>query len=193
MRLSWTKEYRAWREIIRRCQNPNRGDYRYYGGRGIRVCARWRNSFANFLNDMGIAPSRLHTVDRRNNDGNYEPGNCRWATRAEQAINSRQCHMVAFRGETMPLTQWAIRTGIKVENLYTRLNRLGWSTERALTTPARTFHRGNGQKISFSGQTLSLSEWAERLSLNLSTLWVRLNYYGWSVERALTTPSRQSR
>ena len=76
-----TPEYKAWCQLINRCENPNGPDYRIYGARGISVCERWRNSFQNFLADMGARPTPRHSVDRRNGDGNYEPGNCCWATK----------------------------------------------------------------------------------------------------------------
>jgi hypothetical protein len=77
-----------WRNMIRRCHNPESHDYPRYGGRGIKVCEAWRNSFQRFCEDIGPRPSAEHSVDRYpNNDGDYEPGNCRWATRKEQAAN----------------------------------------------------------------------------------------------------------
>lgn len=85
-----TAEYRAWQAMIQRCTNPKNDNFEYYGGRGIKVCDRWRNSYADFLGDMGRRPSRRHSIDRKDNDGNYEKGNCRWATRFLQNTNRRR-------------------------------------------------------------------------------------------------------
>jgi len=82
-------EYQAWSGLIQRCENPKNKRFHDYGGRGIKVCERWRISFADFFADMGLKPSPKHSIDRINNDGNYESGNCRWATDAEQRSNKR--------------------------------------------------------------------------------------------------------
>jgi hypothetical protein len=95
-----TPEYYAWAASIRRCHNPRNPYYRNYGGRGIQVCDRWRKSFANFLSDVGVRPSPELTLDRVNNDGNYEPGNVRWATRSEQNSNQRRQSRKATRSTT---------------------------------------------------------------------------------------------
>jgi hypothetical protein len=89
-------DYNCWRKMRSRCNDTNNAEYRYYGGRGIRVCERWAD-FAVFMMDMGARPTPAHTIDRINNDGNYEPDNCRWATMAEQNRNKRKAYSVTPR------------------------------------------------------------------------------------------------
>lgn len=130
--LSKTTEFKAWGGMLDRCRNPNTKGYARYGGRGIRVCARWRQSFVAFLEDMGSRPSRRHSIDRIDNDGDYEPGNCRWATRKEQMRNTRANVMVEHEGETLCLVEWAERCGISPARLWRRLH-AGWSVKAALS------------------------------------------------------------
>ena len=137
---SWTPEYRAWHALRGRCNNPKNPKYKDYGGRGITVCERW-DVFANFLADMGRKPSAIHSIDRIDVNGNYEPGNCRWATRKEQANNCRSNHEITFQGRTKNLTQWSEETGLPYLTLLMRIRR-GWTAELALTTPVKV-----GQKI----------------------------------------------
>lgn len=106
-----TKEYCTWDGMIQRCGNPNNKRFAHYGGRGISVCERWRRSFEAFLLDMGRATSSRHTIDRINNDGNYEPGNCRWATYKEQNANTSRTLKVEINGTVVPLFTEAIARG----------------------------------------------------------------------------------
>ncbi len=135
--LTKTGEYASWYGMHSRCSNPKTDRYKDYGGRGVRVCERWKD-FLTFLADMGPKPSPEHTLDRfPDNDGNYEPGNCRWATPAEQGRNRRDNCYLTCQGRTMTMTDWAAELGITPATLWCRLHMLGWSIERALTTPAR--------------------------------------------------------
>ncbi|MGP3738010.1 HNH endonuclease signature motif containing protein (plasmid) [Streptomyces sp. GDS52] len=131
-----TPLYSRWNGIIQRTTNPNDSHYKWYGGRGISVCHRWRESFEAFAADMGPTFSPDLEIDRIDPNGNYEPSNCRWATRSEQARNTRRNKRLTFRGQTMVLTDWANLLGIKPATLSRRVSQLGWSVERALTTGA---------------------------------------------------------
>jgi hypothetical protein len=128
-------EYRVWTHMKARCTNPRDNSYSRYGGRGIKVCDRWLNSFENFLSDMGLRPSSAHSIDRVDNDGNYTPRNCVWATKQVQCRNQRTNHKITFATQTLVLTDWASKIGISAPTLRHRLGILGWSVERALTTP----------------------------------------------------------
>jgi len=120
--------------MLKRCHNANRPDYARYGGRGIRVCDAWRTSFVTFLRDVGPKPGRAYTLERINNDGDYEPGNVRWATRKEQARNSRRNVWLSLLGRVLLLDDWAKEIGIDRRTLRRRMLR-GWDDEKVLTTP----------------------------------------------------------
>lgn len=129
-----TAEYRCWAHIIGRCENPNDNAFGNYGGRGIIVCKRWRDSFEAFFEDMGPRPSPKHSIDRIDVNGNYEPGNCRWAIKFEQDRNKRTNRWVEYQGERLCIKDMAAKHGIERRTLGDRLKR-GWSVERAITTP----------------------------------------------------------
>jgi hypothetical protein len=104
-----TTEYKIWLHMKSRCSNPDDPHFADYGGRGIKVCERWENSFSNFLSDMGNRPSKMHSIDRfPDNNGGYSPDNCRWATREEQSRNKRNNRIVSYKGKTMIDTDLAI-------------------------------------------------------------------------------------
>lgn len=120
-----TPEYSVWASMMTRCTNPKASNFKHYGARGIYVCGRWQK-FSNFIRDMGARPSSRHTIERKNSDGNYEPSNCRWATRKEQANNRRSNRMITFNGKTQSVSMWADEVGISAETIRQRLIR-GWS------------------------------------------------------------------
>lgn len=132
-------EWKSWDSAIQRTTNPNHKSYADYGGRGIVVCARWA-SFETFYEDMGPRPSREHSLDRYpDQNGNYEPGNCRWATSSEQANNKRNNVMATVDGRTMTVHQWASASGIPASVITQRVKRgiIG----AALLKPVRPIRR----------------------------------------------------
>lgn len=138
--MKYTPEYRVWTSLIHRCRRPQNRAYRNYGGRGIRVCDRWANSFEAFIEDVGCRPSPTHSIDRIDNEGHYEPGNVRWATREEQATNRRTNLYLELNGERKTLSQWSRVCGINRVVIKQRLDS-GWTLERALHTPVKILRR----------------------------------------------------
>ncbi len=133
-----SNEARTYYAMKARCYNPKSHLFDRWGGRGIKVCDRWLDSFANFVADMGSKPTSKHSLDRIDNDGDYTPENCRWATPREQARN--RSSSVLHDGKT--LAQWSEETGIHYQTLSNRLLR-GWTLQRAVTEPVRAQHRQN--------------------------------------------------
>lgn len=151
-------EYRAWADLIQRCTNPKNPQWRLYGGRGITVCRCWRESFALFLVEVGPRPGVGYSIDRIDPEGGYwcghrlcpecgpfgRPRNVRWADRRTQNRNRRNCRVVTLDGQTLPMAEWIERKGLPASTVHSRI-RLGWTAERALTTPTRArAHVGTG-------------------------------------------------
>jgi hypothetical protein len=130
--LCQTKEYVAWCGMKSRCNNENFKFFKNYGGRGIKVCDRWKD-FYTFFEDMGPVPDGK-SLDRIDNEKGYSPENCRWATRTEQARNKRNLVFITANGETKCLGEWSEQTGIKVSTLSARL-KLGWADDKVVNTP----------------------------------------------------------
>jgi hypothetical protein len=124
----------------KRCYAPNHKSYPIYGGRGIIVCDEWVNSFETFYDYVGEPPSDIHTIDRIETNGNYQPGNVKWSTPTEQANNRRNNINITYNEETHTLKQWADKIILHEDTLWRRLNS-GWSIEKALTTPNRNIER----------------------------------------------------
>lgn len=137
-----TPEYKAWRGAIGRCIHKSHPSWRWYGARGIKVCAAWRLDFLAFFREIGPRPSSKHSLDRIDNNRDYEPGNVRWATAAEQLKNRRTTRWLTFQGRTQTVGEWARELKINYCTLIQRITMRGWSVESAITTPSEIKYRG---------------------------------------------------
>ena len=175
---SGTHEHFVWKGINQRCNDTNNPKY---GGRGIRVCQRWMD-FANFFADMGECPEGF-SIERIDNDGDYSPENCKWATVKEQANNRRTSNLVTYQGRTQTLTAWCGDLNLPISTIESRIKR-GWTPEKAFTKPIGK--NAKGIQVTYKGKTQNLSQWATELDVNVRKLIWRINK-GWPVERAFTT------
>lgn len=138
---SRTRTYQIWCAMKRRCYSHLCKEYENYGGRGISICERWRSYFENFLSDMGECPSNKHSIDRIDNNGNYEPSNCRWATSKEQGNNTRRNVRIEYNGEMKTIAEVADLVGIPYRTIYYRIFSYGWNPKMAYSTPVDTKRR----------------------------------------------------
>ena len=129
-----TREYNVWVDMRQRCSNPNRGNFKFYGGRGISVCREWNSSFMAFLSDMGLRPTPEHTIERIDNDGPYAPWNCKWATASEQRHNYSRNHWIEVDGRRQTIGDWAKERGIGEDLIRIRIRR-GISERDAVMIP----------------------------------------------------------
>lgn len=175
----------VWSDMKRRCKNPSRKNYPHYDGRGITVCPEWED-FNNFY-EWAIANgySQGLSLDRINNNGNYEPDNCKWSTVKEQNDNRSCTVKFTYNGETRTLTEWSELYGLKYGLLYDRIFREGLSFEEAIHKPYEKRER----LIKYNGKTQNLTEWSKELGLSYGLLKNRLNKLHWTVEKAFNTPA----
>lgn len=138
-----TRTYHSWRSMMMRCYYDKCDGYKYWGGRGISVCGAWHD-FSNFLADMGEKPHGT-TLDRINNDGDYTPKNCRWATPSEQSRNRRNAVYLEAKGDRLTIAEWAKRLGVDQHVIQKRLKR-GWPADQAVSVPSRTYPGGRGER-----------------------------------------------
>lgn len=189
----------SWELMQSRCYNPRSSQYYLYGARGITVCERWRKNYAAFLADMGERPEGT-TLDRYPDcNGNYEPGNCRWATPKEQANNRRDNRLIVAFGKEQTLKQWAEEYKIPVGTLSGRLDRSGMPIEDALTKPvywnlqtkeikAKVYrNRKSNVFIEAFGQRKTLVEWSEIYGIKPAVISARIRRRGMTPEQAMTT------
>lgn len=189
--------YKSWDSMLSRCRNPNAQGYENYGGRGIKVCDTWLD-FRVFLSDMGVRPSGT-SIDRIDCNKGYEPGNCRWATRIEQARNTRATKNYEMDGRSMCLAAWAEEFGVSQAVVRKRVSVMGWDLRRALTTPVDTHYSrrtpeggtGHTRKINVEGAVLTIAEVCKATGLAYSTVWSRLNRSYKS--GPITSPAREVR
>lgn len=127
-------EYKLWGHIKERCYNKNAAHYDLYGGRGIKMCKRWRKSFPNFYRDMGKRPEGM-TIERKNSNGHYSPSNCRWATNMEQQSNRSNNKRISVNGKVKTYSQWEREFNLPRRTISCRITRLGWTPRKAVLTP----------------------------------------------------------
>lgn len=191
-------EWHAWRNMKARCYNKNLPNYHRYGGRGITVCEEWlgKEGFENFLHSMGLKPSPDLTLDRIDNNGNYEPSNCRWADVKAQSNNQEKNIVLIYKGKSLTLAQWAEKLGMTYEQIRARY-RYGWDANSIIETPKNKYHkeRRNGSKsrlLTYNGKTMNLAQWARELGTGYEVLRTRVRN-GWDDKAVLSTPARKSK
>lgn len=143
--LSNDPTYTSWRGMVERCNNPKNSKYSYYGGKGIKIDSRWL-IFKNFYEDMGIRPSKNHTIDRIDCNKDYYKENCRWATRKEQTENRSSTYRIKYKNKTKTLSEWADILKIKYGTLRDRIEKLKWSIEEAFNKPINNPYKGKIKK-----------------------------------------------
>ena len=189
---STTSEYRTWRSMRTRCRcDPH---YQKLG-----ICKAW-DSFEQFRRDMGSRPSPRHQIDRIDNKLGYSATNCRWVTPKEQARNRSTNRIIELDGKRMPLIEALEHQGLNVGTFYSRLRR-GCNEQRALTSghlslkgrPRNDSHKSNSRRITINGETFHLAEWLRRYGLTKQAFAHRVKVHDWSVEDAITIPSRNAK
>ena len=181
--LEHKRLYSIYNWMKRRCYGENEPRYKDYGGRGIKVCDEWLNEEHGFDSFVSWALSNDYsdelTIDRIDVDGDYSPNNCRWFTAAEQNINKRDTLTVEYEGEQIPLKKLCESLGIPYDCTHNRIYNLGWSVEKAITTPSQ--------------RETSLAKKCREHGIKYDTVLARMYRYGWDEEKALTTPLRNQR
>jgi hypothetical protein len=179
-------EYAAWLAIRTRCFNIKTLSYKYYGARGITMCESWRDSFIAFYKDMGKRPSKEHSIERIDNNGNYEPGNCKWATPNEQSNNRRNNTYATIKGQTKRVSEWCEIFGIRYNTVTNRIFR-GWSLDKDLFSKSRKIAPKRFYTI--NNKYMGLTEWCKHFGTPYNIAASRIAG-GWPVnEELFTTPN----
>lgn len=182
------KLFNTWCSMKKRCYNPKHKSYKYYGGRGIIICDEWINSYEVFRCwSLANGYAEKLSIDRKNNDGNYEPSNCRWVTDKVQHNNTRANHPLTYNGVTKNVTQWAEELGVSDSAIFQRISK-GWSVDKIFTKPFL-----GQQKLEYNGLKLTINEWAKKLNIRRALIDQRLKR-NWTVEQTLfTKPDKTNR
>lgn len=184
-------EYGIWSSMKARCNNQRTDSYPLCGGRGIKICDRWQRGengltgFECFLADMGQRPSSKHSIERIDNNGNYEPGNCEWASKEKQDRNKRINHWVEYKGQRMILADAIRVSGLPAKLVDNRLRR-GWELERALSVSALSYDSDRMIMVEFRGRKMNLKAAAKEAGIKYHTVFARISK-GWPAEKALNT------
>lgn len=168
----------------RRCDNPKSREYKWYGARGIKVCGEWYDPKVFFDWAISNGYQAGLEIDRINNNGNYEPSNCRFTTHIINNRNKHDNHIVTIDGKTQCITAWAEEVGIHRSTLYGRITGLSWEAERALTAPIKK----RNILYSLGGRSQTLKGWEAETGIPYATLFKRVHKLGWDIEDVLTAP-----
>lgn len=163
-------EFKTWQRMKSRCYNKKSKDYPDYGGRGIKVCDRWLNSFENFYKDMGNRPSKNHSIERNDTNKDYCPENCLWATDYIQSRNKRNNIIIKYNNKEQTLIDWSIELNIPYKILHNRFHKLKWSIERCFTE--KVIPQNN--LIEYNSKVQNIKEWSKELGISYSALRKRL-------------------
>lgn len=184
--IPYCTEHGIWIGMWLRCVDPGNKRFSEYGGRGISVCERWQDFFV-FVEDVGRRPSSQFSLDRIDNDGNYEPANCKWSTRSQQNQNCRRTRRYSFDGESLTATEIGKRCGVDRRRLSKRLM-AGIPVDQAIDLGLAAKKRQHGIAVTIGGVEKTTRQWAAHFGIRHKTAWQRVKTCGWSWERALTTP-----
>ena len=181
-----TPFYHSWWSMMQRCYNPKHHNYKRYGQRGITVCDEWHNvqKFTEWAN--ATRPGKDLTLDRINNDGNYEPANCIWVSAKDQSRNRTVTQKCTINGITKPLAEWCEEYNMPLNVVSSRLRTMEWDAVKALTTPVTHFDE-RGAKVEIEGENKSIKEWCEIYGISRSTVYGRF-HKGMDIVSAITTP-----
>lgn len=181
--LSTSRIYKIYRAMLNRTRNKKTSTYKYYGGRGIKVCEEWQNNFLNFYNwSINNGYNENMTIDRIDVNGNYEPSNCRWVTLQEQANNKRNNHLITYQGKTKTISEWCKYLNINRSIISSRLE-YGFPLDVVFSK-----RRASKKLIEYKGEFYTLSELAKLKNMSRQALYNRIYNLKWPLEKSLETP-----